>query len=251
MQKGFARPIALIALTVPLSACNSFLGIHFARHARNPEPTIAEAARAPATEVGRQQLTDGQTGLAIESFQKALADGEPVAPAVNGLGVAYARLGRFELALQYFKQAMAADPLEQRYQANVSRLMGSPTFAMRREADLAGAQLRAEQAAAVPATVQAASAEPAVGKLQRVSRGEVRIVTAAPEAAPLRTARIDGRFRPLVKITFADTSAPASALQRAGVKVDARFRPLVRVPLPERGSSASKVEATGQKEARR
>lgn len=251
MHKRYAKTIALIALTVPLGACNSFLGIHFARHARNPDPAVAEAARAPATEAGRKQLTDGQTALAIESFQQALASGEPVAPAVNGLGVAYARLGRFELALQYFKQAMAADPLDPRYEANAARLMQSPTFAMRREADLAAAQLKAEQAAVVPATAQAASAVPAVGKLQRVSRGEVRIVTAAPEAAPLRTARVDGRFRPVVKITFADTALPISATQGAGVKVDARFRPLVRVTLPDQESSAPKVEAARQKDARR
>lgn len=249
MQKRYAKTIALIALTVPLGACNSFLGIHFARHARNPEPAVAEAARAPATEAGRKQLTDGQTALAIESFQQALASGEPIAPAVNGLGVAYARLGRFELALQYFKQAMAADPLDPRYEANAARLMQSPTFAMRREADLAAEQLKAEQAAVVAAT-QTASAAPAVGRLQRVSRGEVRIVTAAPESAPLRSARVDSRFRPLVKITFADAPAPVSATQGAGVKVDARFRPLVRVTLPEQNAPL-KTEAAGQKDARR
>lgn len=251
MQKRYAKTIALIALTVPLGACNSFLGIHFARHARNPEPAVAEAARAPATEAGRKQLTDGQTALAIESFQQALASGEPIAPAVNGLGVAYARLGRFELALQYFKQAMAADPLDPRYEANAARLMQSPTFAMRREADLAAAQLKAEQAAVVPATVQTASAAPTVGRLQRVSRGEVRIVTAVPEAAPLRSARVDSRFRPLVKITFADAPARVSATRGAGVKVDARFRPLVRVTLPEQDAPAAKIDTAGQKDARR
>lgn len=252
MQKRYAKAIALIALTAPLGACNSFLGIHFARHARSAEPAVAEAARAaPETDAGRQQLTNGQTGLAIESFQKALASGEPAAPAVNGLGVAYARLGRFELALQYFKQAMDADPSDQRYQANVARLMQSPTFAMRRDGDLVAAQLQAEQAAAIPAAAQAASAAPAIGKLQRVSRGEVRIVSAAPEAAPVRTARVDGRFRPLVKITFADTPTPISATQGAAVKVDARFRPLVRVTLPEQDSSASKIDSAGQKDARR
>lgn len=261
MQRHFTRAIVLIALSAPLGACNSFLGLHFARHARSPDPAMAEASpvgaarpAGPATEAGRRQLADGQTGLAIESFQKALSDGEPTAPAVNGLGVAYARLGRFELALQCFQRALAADPADARYEENIARLMRSPTFAMRHESDLAAAALKAEQDAGASGPAQASNELPAAGRMQRVSRGEVRIVTVAPGPAPLRAARIDRRFRPLVRVTFAEPPAgppPTSAAHDAATTVDARFRPLVRVTFPDQGVTQAQADPAGNRDARR
>jgi tetratricopeptide (TPR) repeat protein len=261
MQRHFTRAIVLIALAAPLGACNSFLGLHLARHARNPDPVAAEASQVgatqtagPATEAGRRQLADGQTGLAIESFQKALSDGEPIAPAVNGLGVAYARLGRFELALQCFQQALAADPADARYQENIARLMRSPTFAMRHDGDLVTAALKAEQEAGGVGPAQASNELPAIGRIQRVSRGEVRIVTVAPGTAPLRAAQINARFRPLVRVTFAEPLAaqpPLSAAHSTAAKVDGRFRPLVRVTFPEQGAAQAPAGPAGKRDAPR
>jgi tetratricopeptide (TPR) repeat protein len=164
-----------------------------------------------ATSIGRRQLAEGQTGLAIEYFQRAMASGEPIAPAVNGLGVAYARLDRFDLAQRYFQQAIASDPVNPQYADNLARLMRSPALAMRHEGDIAKEALQAAATVQTEAkSARAASAAPAIGQLQRVSRGEVRITSAPPQAAPAAPgqAKVDSRFRPLVRVSIAEPLAP-------------------------------------------
>lgn len=236
--------LVLIALAVPLGACNSFLGIKFARHAPRPVPEIrpapALAANAEsATSVGRRQLADGQTGLAIESFQRAMAAGEPIAPAVNGLGVAYARLDRFDLAQRYFQQAMASDPTNSQYADNLARLMRSPVLAARRDGDIAAVALKA--AAPSQAVGQSASAAPALGKLQRVSRGEVRIASAPPQAAPatMVRAKVDSRFQPRVRVSIAE---PLARLPQSSLRV--------RLPEPKLAETETAPE-TAEASARR
>lgn len=216
------RALLLSMLALPLGACNSFLGINLARHAPRAAPAAPAApalagGEANATAAGRAQLAEGRTGLAIESFRRGLASGEPIAPAVNGLGVAYARLGRFDLAQRYFRQAMASDPADTRYADNLARLMTSPTFALRRDGDAVQSALRAAAApaASVPATATA-KAGLVPGKLQRVSRGEVRIATAPPQPAPVafqRAARADGEFKPLVRFSIAEPAASPGAIR--------------------------------------
>lgn len=222
MRHFHTRALLLSMLALPLSACSSFLGINLTRHAPRAAPAAPAApalagAEANATAAGRAQLAEGRTGLAIESFQRALASGEPIAPAVNGLGVAYARLGRFDLAQRYFRQAMASDPADPRYADNLARLMTSPTLALRRDGDAVQAALRAAAtpAASAPETATA-RAEPVPGKLQRVSRSEVRIATAPPQPAPvalLRAAKADGEFNPLVRFSIAEPAASPGAIR--------------------------------------
>ena len=237
MRYRHARALVLIGLAAPLGACSSFLGIHLSHRAAPAEPVQAAAAPAPAVQVvaqaesatalGRKQLADGQTGLAIESFQKALAAGEPIAPAVNGLGVAYARLGRLDLAQRYFQQAAASDPADSRYADNLVRVTRSL-------ADRDVAQL-ARQSAAPPPAVR--PAQPVLGQLQRVSRGEVRIATAPAQAAPL-AAKSAEAFKPLVRISLAD---PAASAAPAGA---------IRIVLPEpKPADAATIAAAAKAEA--
>lgn len=241
-----AKAVVLIALTIPLGACNSFLGIHFARHAPRaaPMPEAAPAALAAAaavraesaTSVGRRQLGSGQTGIAIESFQRALASGESIAPAVNGLGVAYARLERFDLAQRYFEQAMASDPTNPQYAENLTRLIRSPVFAMRRDGDIVRVALQAAVISEVRAqSARTADAAPAAGKLQRVSRGEVRIATAAPQSAPMARGQtpIDKRRQPLIRVAIARAEP-------------SRAQSFVRIVLPEATSAGAGPTVTGR-----
>lgn len=256
MQGKFARAIALIACVAPLGACSSFLGIRFAQPAHKQRPAASAPTpnvAATATQAGRRQLADGQTGLAIESFRAALSNAEPVAPAVNGLGVAYARLGRFEMALQYFEQARALDPANADYAANLARLMRSPTFAMRRDADLAALAIGTDRAGGAAAGGSAASASaPVAGKLQRVSRGEVRITTVPARTAPLgsATARVDSRFRPLVRVSFAQPAEARAAETPPGAEpaasVDRNFRPLARVEFADPATGTATAGVAGK-----
>lgn len=223
MQHFPTKAVALVALCVPLGACNSFLGIHFAGHGVRAAPlraavstNVPKAMNENATATGRKHLAEGQPGLAIEAFQRALAGGEPVAPAVNGLGVAYARIGRFDLAQRYFEQAAASDPANSQYSDNLARLMRSPALALRREGDMARAALQAAAEQAATAKVaESAKAAQVPGRLQRVSRGEVRIASVAAPEAPIARgkAAVAQGFRPLIRITFADRDAASAPIR--------------------------------------
>jgi len=215
------KSVLLLAAAVPLASCSSLFGSHsFASKMPEIRPTaiMAEAGSTPATDAGRKELDANRPGAAIEAFQKALATGEPVAPAVNGLGVAYARLGRFDLAQRFFEQAAAADPANPRYADNLTRLMRSPVFAMRRDGDLLAAALASN--APRPAPTAKTAAAP-VGGIQRVSRGEVRIVTAPAQPAPVadrtpvRAATLD-RFTPAVRIPLQPRASVAVPTARVG-----------------------------------
>jgi len=238
MRNVPVRAAVLIALSLPLGACNSFLGIHFARHtprAVPPAAAVPAQAAQSATAIGRQQLADGQTGLAIESFQRALASGEEVAPALNGMGVAYARLERFDLAQRYFEQAIASDPANPRYADNLTRLTRSPVFAMlqaRQIARTAALQIDAPAALGTRPAQTAVSAT-ATGKMQRVSRGEVRIATVAPQSAPVARgqAMLERQFKPLVRIAL-------------GGAQPQRPQSFVRFELPQAGPAGAKPAAS-------
>lgn len=235
MQQGLFRAGTALVLALPLGACSSFLGIHFA-HGTSKAQRAEAAADAPAagtlTGAGRALLTDGQPGLAIEAFQRALATDEPVAPAVNGLGVAYARLGRDDLAERFFREAMAADPANSRYSDNLILLTRSPSFAERNAAAIAAqanresaellARTESDEQTAKSQEAAAAPKEPAVGQIQRISRAEVHIATAPPQTAPLQSAslKVDSRFKPLVRVVLR-TQEPQG------------FKPLLRFELPE------------------
>lgn len=171
--------VAALSLTLP--GCSAWFGSDkFARAGGDKAPKSQQAANQERpsvfTNMGRRALDYGNTGLAIEAFRRAVASGEDPAPAVNGLGVAYARIGRVDLAQRFFEQAAGLAPNEPRYQANLTRLFASPLFARRHDGDRAEALL----AAATPSETPAQPAAP--GRLQRLGANQFYIQTAAPAA---------------------------------------------------------------------
>ena len=202
MLRNYRASLMLTVLSVPLGACSSLFGIHMADRASRPMPTSQVSSVALATPtvtktmLGRQQLADGQVGAAIETFQAALASGEDRAPAVNGLGVAYARLGRSDLALRYFQEATTIAPADQRYANNLALLLNSQTSG---STPAMASSLYLQRAAAEPAPVR--------GLLQRVSANEFHIATAILQPAPLGS--------PTVKVATKDQPIVSSPLARA------------------------------------
>ncbi|WP_176590863.1 tetratricopeptide repeat protein [Sphingobium sp. EM0848] len=179
MRKALKMAGCAMMVALPLSACSSFPGARiFARHHR---PAAPQMAQSPLTDQGRAALDASQPGLAIEKFQSALAKGEAVAPALNGMAVAYARLGRFDLARRFFNEAVAVDPLNEKYQANLAMLEQTQTFPIR-HADDESAPKTQDSAP----SVQTASSFSRPGGLQRVSQLEVRILTVGAFAAPFQ-----------------------------------------------------------------
>lgn len=195
------RMILAALLALPLGGCNSFLGMHLFGHGASKPMSAAatvppSASSATATLAGRSELDAGRPGTAIEKFQQALANGEPVAPALNGMAVAYARIGRLDLAQRFFQQAIAVDPADARYQVNLAALMQTPAFAMVNDDIVGDAPGRA--VAPVLAHAERAgqpAAVPRAGGLQRVSRFEVRIMPASTFPAPFTAKQAGGEPR--------------------------------------------------------
>ncbi len=190
MQQSYAKLTLAIALSLPLGACSSIFGSHTAARSTQqlqPAENAAPKLALGSTDEGRAHLGAGRVGLAIEAFQRALSSGEPVAPALNGMGVAYARLGRSDAAKRFFEQASAMEPANEKFAANLVNLMRSPAFAARQNRELMG-QLANGTGDPSPST---ASDSPRLGQLQRVSRSEVRIAAAPSLAAPLQSAQVE------------------------------------------------------------
>lgn len=194
------------------------------------KPQAELAVQAPAdqplanyTATGRTELAKGNFGLAIDAFQQALASGETAGPALNGLGVGYAGVGRTDLAAEYFRRAMASEPDNGKYAANLALLLKTQPLddALPRQA-----------LAAVPASAPVESAAPVVAD-------------AAPAGAPDSASEVTARNVPRGRLTrvapreYAIHVLPPqivsgqAAAQRQVAAVDPRFRPVVRIVLPE------------------
>jgi hypothetical protein len=184
-----------------------------------------QAAPSQRVAEGRSQLALGNTGLAIESFRRALRDDPSNLDAMAGLAISYERMGRFDIASQQLERALALAPGDEellgRLAANrEAEGRGDLALAIRREMAMrrptanSGVPTTARVAQAVslddrlssPVLSQAPStkiAAPSMDapKLVRLSLGEIALVTkpgpiweqalAARAAAPLRAHRIE------------------------------------------------------------
>lgn len=194
------KPIVTLAvLSLALPGCSALFGTNKLASQSGSQQSVQAAQEATLvrqsalTDAGRRALDQGNTGQAIETFTRAVRMGEAPAPAMNGLGVAYARIGRFDLAQRYFERAAQIDPADGRYQANLTRLMRSPLYARRNEADQTRALMaQAEQQHEAEARTRQAAAP---GQLQRIGANQFFIQTAAPAAGkgPVRTAMVVAR----------------------------------------------------------
>lgn len=172
-----ARMACLAAGAALLGGCQSFpLTSWMFKGDRPTSGHERQLAGAPAgaLEDGRAALRTGNVSAAVASFRVALLDPSMRGEACNGLAVAYAKLGRDDLAQRYFLAAISAEPENPRFIANLLRLQ------RQQQIELAATQ-------AVPAPMVAESAVPpsplplppsdrlAQGLTERLSRGEVRI----------------------------------------------------------------------------
>lgn len=188
---------------------------------------------------GRAYLDAELTTLAIGQFRLAQRDPQTLAAASNGLGVAYARLNRHDLAERYFTEALAAEPGSERYARNLAMLRGTqPALAVLPVPAPAPATEKAE-------TLHQASAKPSF-RLVRLSRGEVHIgspgtteMGAAPPAklaanqeAAVITVTGARRARPTYPLVVKLDQIPGLAQARA------EHRPIAMTLLPPARSAA-------------
>lgn len=184
---------AFATLSIALSGCGVMrsLGLAPRLEHRQARTALAEAGSGLTstilTRLGRAQLDEGNPGLAAATFRKALETGEPRAAALNGLGVAYARVGRNDLAGLHFRLAMEADPGNETYAANLAILLRSSGIERQ-----ASRSTQAQPALAPAARLAMDVPAPQPGKLVRLSAREFSISIAAPEKAPTNASRPRG-----------------------------------------------------------
>lgn len=76
-----------------------------------PTSAVASGQNADAALAeGRSLLTAGNAAQAISAFRIALGQDAGSLPALNGIAIAYDRLGRIDLARQHFEMALALEP---------------------------------------------------------------------------------------------------------------------------------------------
>ena len=239
----------IVVAPLLLGGCTVFHKLGFG-HARSVEQAArARNAGSPIvtdgfTAAGRAHLDAGNPGLAIEAFQQAIGIGEPRAPALNGLGVAYARIGRTDLAAQLFQQAIAEDPASERYAANLALLEQSQQPPEAPESVRTAEQTASESPALPPALAPAPAPAPAP------AAARVPAPAVAAKVAAAQPRQIEGQ---LVQIAPREFSIRTMRPQAAGtptvagaarqVTVPAGFRPIVRITLRPPGPITAAPDA--------
>ncbi|WP_394727335.1 tetratricopeptide repeat protein [Altererythrobacter sp. GH1-8] len=152
MKTAYRITTVVLAATA-LSGCQSISNFFSFKQTRAEQPVATAAVfGSEELEKGRAALSAGYPARAIELFRLAALNEEVAADAFNGMAVAYARLGRADLAERYFKTAMTIDSSNPRYAANLANFYDSPlgqsqrALAMR-DAESARMLAQAEQAA--------------------------------------------------------------------------------------------------------
>lgn len=210
-----------LALGMTLSGCQGLFGPRSAHVQDTEDARVAmqEQALHPALDQGRQLLQAGRTAQAIELLRVAQRDPASMADASNGLGVAYAKLGRHDLADRYFRMAMALKPEDARFAANMLRLQRDHKLAVRRNEEAERLAQRAEEE-----RLAAQAARDAVpGRIERLSRGQVSIRTQAlPQMAAPKMEVLAMRS----SATKAPTPAEPEQSDEAPVAEEAKGYPL-------------------------
>lgn len=218
-MKRLAKISCVVACAAMLGGCQSFPLTSWMFKGTRPaaeQRTELAGNTAGALEEGRAELRAGNLSAAVASFRIALLDPATRAEASNGLGVAYARLGRPDLAERYFQGAIMAEPANTKYVANLLRLQQQLMLASRGSALEAAALAHAAQAA----RPQLERGQVGSGRVERVSRGEVVV-----------RARSDLGNAPAITVAYRDDAAEMP-VDPTGLAAGAAGYP-VRVALPE------------------
>ena len=183
MPRRLLHKLLVCSCFAALGGCQFLGNLHLTHRgpAAHSADTRLAAMPGAALQTGRDHLRAGRIGLAIDAYNLALASGEDPAAAYNGLGVAYARLGRSDAAYHFFRKAVMSDPLNAVYSHNLATLMDSRAFTLD----------QMERTAPAPVVVVAAAPQPRVtGKLYRDGNRQFGLTTLpADSGADARSTR--------------------------------------------------------------
>jgi Flp pilus assembly protein TadD len=177
--------LALAAL--PLGGCQALFG-KSERMAAAKSPAVRgdarELARAELTK-GREALDKGNWAEAVMAFREAQRVPEFAAAAHNGMGVAYAQLGRTDIAERFFLLAVSEAPEDRRFSANLAKLYALNAKAQPEAPTLAQAPVAVQPQAPMLNTASAVRVERSQAKLVRTAQGELRLQGAATDKGSL------------------------------------------------------------------
>lgn len=177
--------LSVVLAGLTLSGCQSPLLAGWGFTKKSPESgAFARTAAEPlvALEEGRIFLRNGQISSAVASFKIAQLDPVAAPDAKNGLGVAYVKLGRPDIADRYFREALALRPGEDRYAANLLRLQRDVMLARASTEGQGAGQAEVPAEVATAANGLLAQAEPQA-RLARARTPVLRITTGERSAA--------------------------------------------------------------------
>jgi tetratricopeptide (TPR) repeat protein len=177
MHKPTLSLLLLAVAAVPLGGCSLFGKADKFAAQKSPDKKlkVEDFAQARLT-AGREALGKGHWAEAIMAFRDARRLPALAAQAHNGTGVAYAELGRADLAERYFLAAIAAAPEDRRFAANLAKL-----YARHAQPEPALAAAPEPIPALTPQRSALTSNNPSIrvertsGRLVRTARGELQL----------------------------------------------------------------------------
>lgn len=217
-MKKIARFSCLLAGTVMLGGCQSFpLTSWMFKGDRPATPSTQLAGNSIGSlEEGKELLREGNISAAVASLRIARLDRATFADASNALAIAYIGLGRVDLAERYFREAIMAEPDNDKFAANLLRLQNEVLLARSQSA------APATVAAVTPAAPEASPDRLAHGRVERVSRTEVQV-----------RSRVELANAPIAVVAFRDAPAQAEANESPAASAEPGSSYPVRIPLPE------------------
>lgn len=235
MKTTISAATLLAMGAVVLTGCQAIGGSRFARHSGPvPQERSAEDYAADQLRLGREALGLREWGLALISFRLVRHMPEHAAEASNGMAIAYANVGRPDLAERLFRQAVELAPGDGRYQANLKQFYtATPEFAVKVDRGATGFAATAQVEPAIPAprTIMPRSGGAVIRivlptpSMVRLSAGEVHL--GSPASGGSGQARVMPR------------SAMVSA---SGVRrVNPQFRRVAEPPPPIVAAAQSRV----------
>ncbi|MXO48262.1 hypothetical protein GRI69_08340 [Erythrobacter vulgaris] len=216
-----ASTLALVALAASLGGCQNFVqAFDFSRHSSAPQYAIGPAD----LEEGREHLRAGRTGNALGPLHRAALNPQTSGAALNALGVAYAKLGRADLAERYFIAATRVDANDERFAANLDRFYRSD---LARDSRLLYAQRERarETLAELAQNDQVEPAEPVTEERMVMSGGETHRITISNAArsqrvsvgGPAAVAQTENSVPVRVRLSSGELRQPAGSARPAEI----------------------------------
>lgn len=200
--------LVALALAVPgLAGCQGLFGQSGSSRVASADVDLSDYF-AERVAVGKAMLDRGQYGAALVAFRQARLHQDFAAEAYNGMAVAYARLGRADLAERFFLAASVVDPANPRYLANLQKLQDQ-------------APVMAAAAPAEPAPV--AQTAPTPAPLVAVDTGRTVIRFGLRQASLVRDGAKDVHLVTAQPPETKAASASAPAVQAAAPAPQAQY----------------------------